>query len=46
MQERNDVVTFHGNPLTLLGPEVQVGQVAPDFTVVDKQFKPVKAVYV
>ena len=42
MQERNGVVTFKGNPLTLLGPEVQVGQAAPEFTVVDKDFKPVK----
>ena len=42
MQERNGVVTFQGNPLTLLGAEVTVGQVAPDFTVVNKDFKPVK----
>ena len=26
-------VTFKGNPVTLQGEEVQVGQVAPDFTV-------------
>ena len=42
MQERNGVVTFKGNPLTLLGPEVQVGQAAAEFMVVDKDFKPVK----
>ena len=42
MQEREGVVTFKGGPLTLLGPDVQVGQEAPEFTVVDKDFKPVK----
>jgi thiol peroxidase len=42
MQERSGVVTFKGEPLTLLGPDVQVGQVAPDFTVVDGKFKAVK----
>lgn len=30
MTERNNVVTFKGNPLTLLGDELTVGQVAPD----------------
>ena len=42
MQERSGVVTFQGGPLTLLGPDIQVGQVGPDFTVVDENFKPVK----
>ena len=32
-QERKGVVTFKGNPLTLVGPQIQVGQKAPDFTV-------------
>lgn len=32
MQKRNDVVTFLGNPMVLVGNEVKVGQVAPDFT--------------
>jgi len=32
MKERTGIVTFKGSPLTLLGPEVQVGQDAPDFT--------------
>lgn len=32
-QERNGAVTFKGNPLTLIGPEVKVGQQAPDFQV-------------
>ena len=38
MQERSGEVTFQGNPLTLLGPEIKVGQVAPGFTVVDNDF--------
>lgn len=42
MQERSGEVTFKGNSLTLLGPEVRLGQVAPEFTVVDENFKPVK----
>lgn len=35
MSERTGVVTFKGNPLTLLGNEVKVGDKAPDFKVVD-----------
>ena len=42
MQERSGVVTFQGKPLTLLGPDVKVGQAAPEFTLVDEGFKPVK----
>ena len=30
---RSAAVTFKGNPLTLAGEAVQVGQAAPDFTV-------------
>lgn len=30
MQERTGLVTLKGNPVTLLGPEVKVGQPAPD----------------
>lgn len=33
--ERKNVVTFKGNPVTLLGPEIKVGDQAPDFFVVD-----------
>ena len=33
MTERTDVVTFQGNPLTLLGPELAVGDPAPDATL-------------
>ncbi|MBO9604308.1 MAG: thiol peroxidase [Paenibacillaceae bacterium] len=32
-QERTGVATFKGNPLTLIGNEVKVGDTAPDFTV-------------
>ena len=39
--ERYGVVTFRGNPLTLLGPDLQVGEKAPDFQVVDTDLKPV-----
>ncbi|GGI99046.1 putative thiol peroxidase [Alicyclobacillus cellulosilyticus] len=31
--ERTGVVTFAGNPVTLIGPQIQVGQKAPDFEV-------------
>jgi thiol peroxidase len=32
-QERTGVATLKGNPLTLVGPELKVGDKAPDFTV-------------
>jgi thiol peroxidase len=32
-QERTGVATFKGNPITLIGPEVKVGDQAPDFTI-------------
>ena len=35
-QERTGVVTMQGSPLTLLGPELKVGDAAPDFTAVDR----------
>ncbi len=34
MTERPGIITMRGKPLTLLGPEVKVGDPAPDFTVV------------
>lgn len=42
MQERNNIITMKGNPLTLTGTEVKVGQKAPDFTVVGNDLSPVK----
>lgn len=38
--ERTGIVTFLGNPLTLVGPEVKVGEKAPDFTVLDNSLAP------
>ena len=35
-------VTLQGNPLSLGGSEVAVGQAAPDFTVVNNDLQPVK----
>jgi len=40
-QERTGVITFKGNPMTLLGPDVKVGDAAPGFTVVDTGLQPV-----
>ena len=40
MQERKGVVTMKGNPLTLVGPELKVGDKAPDFVVVDTAMAP------
>ncbi len=40
-QEREGAVLFKGNPATLLGPEVKVGDAAPDFHVVDNGLQPV-----
>jgi thiol peroxidase len=42
MQERENAITMKGNPLTLLGTPVQVGQAAPNFTVVANDLSPVK----
>jgi thiol peroxidase len=38
-KERPGLVTVRGNPLTLLGPEVKVGDAAPDFRVLDGTMK-------
>lgn len=32
-QERTGVAAFKGNPITLIGPEIKVGDQAPDFTI-------------
>lgn len=39
MVERKGIVTLGGNPLTLIGNEVRVGDNAPDFKVVDNDLK-------
>ena len=41
-QERTGLVTIHGKPLTLLGPDLKVGDAAPDVRVVDSGFAEVK----
>lgn len=41
MQERKGIITFKGNPMTLLGPEIRVGDKAPDFRAVDTALAPV-----
>ena len=37
--ERKGIVTFKGNPLTLTGNEMKVGDKAPDFTVLNGELK-------
>jgi thiol peroxidase len=34
-------ILFKGNPITLVGPELKVGDAAPDFAVVDNSLAPV-----
>ena len=42
MAERSDLIKMKGNPLTLAGDEVKVGDTAPDFTVFNESLEPVK----
>ena len=42
MQERVGRITMRGNPLTLVGNEVKVGEAAPDFMALDNNLTPVK----
>jgi thioredoxin-dependent peroxiredoxin len=39
--ERAGAVTLRGNPMTLVGPELHVGDKAPDFDVVDSTMQPI-----
>ena len=41
MQERSGITSFKGNPVTLLGPELAVGDKAPDFSLIDTSLAPV-----
>jgi thiol peroxidase len=41
MQERDGLVTMKGNPITLMGTEIQVGDKAPDFVAIDNDLNPV-----
>ena len=40
-QERPGAVLFKGNPATLVGPSIKVGEAAPDFRVVNNALQPV-----
>ncbi len=40
MEKRKDLVTMGGNPVTLLGKEIKVGEKAPDFTVIKDTLLP------
>lgn len=39
-EERRGLVTFKGGPMTLLGPEIKVGDKAPDFKTADNNLQP------
>ena len=40
MEERKGIVTFMGNLLTLVGPEIRVGDEAPDFEAIGNDMEP------
>lgn len=42
MQKRINAITMKGNPVTLLGRQINVGDDAPDFTVQDEKMNPIK----
>ncbi len=42
MQEHSGAITMKGNPLTLVGPELSVGDSAPDVEVLNNDLAPVK----
>ena len=42
MDKNKDKVTFKGEPVTLLGNEINAGDKAPDFTVLNNELKPTK----
>jgi len=41
--ERKGIVTAMGNPVTLVGPDLKVGDRAPDFAVIDEDLNEVKS---
>jgi thiol peroxidase len=41
MAEQKGLITFKGNPLTLVGNQVKLGQKAPDFVAIDNNLTPV-----
>ena len=42
MEERSAAVTMHGNPLTLVGQELNVGDAAPDLELLGNDLNAVK----
>ena len=40
--ERTGIVAMKGKPLTLIGPDIRVGEKAPDFTVLDGELREVR----
>lgn len=42
MQERTDIITVLGNPVTLVGPSLEPGDTAPDATLLGNDLGPVK----
>ena len=38
--EKKDAITFQGNPLTLVGDEIKIGEKAPNFTVTKTDLTP------
>jgi thiol peroxidase len=42
MQERAGIITMKGNPLTLVGNDIKVGDKAPDFIALDNNLAPVR----
>ena len=42
MKERKGIITMKGNPLTLVGEELKVGDRAPDVEVLDNDLAPVR----
>lgn len=41
MEERSGMITFMGNPLTLVGSELKKGDMAPEVTLLDNDLNPV-----
>ncbi len=42
MKKNSQLVTFLGNPMTLIGEQVKVGDKAPNFTVLGNDLKPIE----
>lgn len=40
MEKRKDLITMGGNPVTLIGKEIKVGDKAPDFTALKSDLSP------